>query len=245
MLRAEVITTMRSKALKLAIAGAIAFLIGLLSTIRSAPAQEPERFDMKVRTDFFAGFTGDKEALGRGMKACEDMLAVNPKHAQALVWHGGGVLYQASGAFQTGDQTKSRELWARGLQEMQTAVDLDPGNVAVRIPRGAVLLTATRYMPTLDMARPLIEKGLSDYERTYELQKPFFQNLGTHPRGELLFGLAEGYSRLGDAEKARGYFEQIRDELPDTAYARRANLWMETRSLPLNQTGCVGCHAGK
>ena len=36
---------------------------------------------------------------------------------------------------------------AQGLKEMDDAVALAPGNVSVRFPRGASLLTASRYMP--------------------------------------------------------------------------------------------------
>src|SRR5690348_3912511 len=126
---------MRRKKLKLALAALIAFLLGFLTTVRLAPAQE--RFDLKVRNDFFAGFAGNEAALARGMEACEAVLAKNPNDPQALVWHGGGLLYQAGGAFQRGDQNKGIDLWTRGLKEMKTAVELDPDSVGVRIPRGA------------------------------------------------------------------------------------------------------------
>ncbi len=49
---------MKHKKLKLAIAAVVAFLIGMLSTIRSAPAQD--RFDLKARNDFFAAFAGSR-----------------------------------------------------------------------------------------------------------------------------------------------------------------------------------------
>jgi len=231
---------MRRKSLKLAIAAIVAFLFGFVSTMRSAQ----ERFDLKVRNDFFSGFTGNAEALARGMKACEEVLAKNPKDPEALVWHGGGLLFQAGEAFRSGDQQKGMNLWTRGLAEMKTAVDLQPDNVAVRIPRGATLLATSRFVPP-EIGKPLIEDAVGDYQRTYEIQKDHFALLGTHPRGELLFGLAEGYGRLGDETKARQYFEQIQRDLPNTAYAKRADLWMQSKSLPLEQTGCVGCHVAK
>jgi hypothetical protein len=243
MLRTEV-NAMKRKKLKFAIAGAIAFLLGFLSAIRSAPAQQT-RFDKQVRDDFFMGFAGDKEALARGMKACDEALAANPGNAEAMVWHGSGVLSQATQSFRAGDQKKGFELWTRALKEMQAAVDLAPDSIAVRVPRGAVLLTASHYLPSPQMARPLIESGVADYQRSFEIQKPYFATLGTHPRGELLFGLAEGYGRLGDEAKAREYFEMILKDLPETTYAKRAAAWSETKSLPLNQTGCVGCHVGQ
>ena len=95
------------------------------------------------------------------------------------------------------------------------------------------------------MSKPLIADGVSDYQRAYDLQKDYFATLGTHPRGELLMGLADGYSRLGDQEKAAAYFDEIIRTLPDSAYAKRANMWNTTKSLPLEQTTCVGCHVSK
>jgi tetratricopeptide (TPR) repeat protein len=202
------------------------------------------QLDMKVRNYFFAGFSGDAAALERGMKICEEALAANPKDPEALVWHGSGEYFRAGEAFEKGDMQKGSALAQHGMKEMDDAVVIAPNNVSVRIPRGATLLTASRFMPG-EMGRPLIEKGLSDYERTLEVQAAFFAKLETHSRGELLFGLAEGYSRMGNDPKARSYFERIQAELKDTPYAKRAALWLETKSLPAAQTGCIGCHTGK
>jgi len=91
-------------------------------------------------------------------------------------------------------------------------VALAPDNVAVRIPRGAVLLTASHYIPDAGVARPLIADGVADYQRTYDLQKEYFATLGSHPRGELLFGLAEGYSRLGDQDIGRRVLRRDRQD---------------------------------
>jgi len=203
-----------------------------------------QRFDLKVRDDFFAGFSGDKESLNRAMKACEDALKEDAGNAQALVWHGSGLFFQSGQAFQAGDSQTGMDLYQRGMQEMESAVTMAPDDVAVRIPRGAVLLTGSREAPP-QMARPLIEKGLGDFEHSLELQADYWSMLGSHPRGELLFGLAEGYSRVGNPAKAQTYFERIQKELPDTLYAKRAAIWLDTKSLSRSQTGCIGCHTGK
>src|SRR5262245_43878976 len=99
------------------------------------PAQE--RFDMVVRTDFFAGFAGNREALARGMKKCEEILTANPKHAEAMVWHGAGLFFESGEAARAKDLLKSSDLYKRGLDEMAAAIGLAPENVAVIIPRGA------------------------------------------------------------------------------------------------------------
>jgi tetratricopeptide (TPR) repeat protein len=202
-----------------------------------------DRFDYKVRNYFFAGFSGNSASLEKGMKICETMLAENPKHAEAMVWHGAGLFYQAGQLFQKGDMQNGQEMWTRGLKEMDAAVVLDPDNLGVRIPRGAVLLTASHYVPSADMAKPLIEKGLNDFEKAYEMQSAQLDSMGTHPRGELLIGLADSYSRLGNQEKAQEFFEKIQKDLKGTPYEKSANIWLETKTLAPRQAGCLGCHA--
>ncbi len=204
-----------------------------------------QRFDLKVRTYFFAGFSGDTASLEKGMKMCEDSLATDPKNAEALVWHGGGLLFRAGQAFQKGDQQNGMQLWTRGLKEMDDAVEIAPEDLGVRIPRGAVLFASSRNLPSPEMARPLVEKAVSDFEEAYKLQGPDLTKLGTHPHGELLIGLADGYNRLGNQEKAQEWFERIQQDMPGTAYAKSAATWLETKSLAPEQAGCIGCHTGK
>jgi tetratricopeptide (TPR) repeat protein len=222
----------------------IAVLTLTLVAGTAARAQNPARFDMQVRNDFFAGFAGDAASLARGMAACERALADNPKHAEALVWHGSGLYFQAGAAFQSGDNQAGMDLFARGVKEMDDAVALAPDNVGVLIPRGAVLLTGTRFM-TAAMAKPLVEKALGDYEKTLALQSRsgVFTTLGDHPKGELLFGLAEGYARLGQTDKARTFFNQLVEVAPASGHAPQAKDYLATGELPKAQgLGCVGCH---
>ena len=219
---------------------AVLLLIGGASLL---PAQD--RFDFKVRNYFFAGFAGDAASLEKGMKICEDSLAADPKNAEALVWHGAGLFYASGQAFQKQDMQKGGELWARGLKEMDDAVALAPDQLGVVIPRGAVLLTASKYVPNPEMARPLIEKGVGDFEKSYQLQAPNLDKMGTHPRGELMIGLADGYNRLGNQEKAQEWFERIQKDMPGTAYEKSAATWLETKSLTPAQSGCLGCHTSK
>lgn len=207
--------------------------------------QSQERFDHLVRGDYFAGFAGNAEALERGMKKSEEALKENPKHAEALVWHGAGVFYLSGQAFQKKDMAKGMELYGKGLEEMNRAVALEPNNVGVRIPRASVLASAARTMPP-QMAKPLFESVIDDYYTVYQMQENRLDQLGTHPKGELLFGLADAFSRTGASEKADLYFTMLKDKLPNTAYAKRADKWFETKQpLAAAQSGCIGCHTGK
>ena len=208
-------------------------------------AQRPdrgERFDFLVRADFFAGYAGDQAALNRAMKLCEDTLAKNPKHAEAMVWHGGGLMYLAGQAFQKGDSRKGTDLWDRGLNEMDQAVGLEPANVGVLIPRGATLLAISRFAGQSGAQVSLLQKGVGDYERVIELQKTYFNALSGHARGELLFGLAEGWLRLGNSDKARTYFARIVNECKDSGRYRQAAQWIEKETLTSTTMSCTGCH---
>jgi len=216
------------------------------SSQTSTPSDSRERFDFLVREDFFAGFAGDQAALDRAMKLCEDTLAKNPNHSEALVWHGGGLVFRAGQAFTKSDIRTGTELWDKGLSEMDRAVELSPNSVGVLIPRGASLLTVSRFVPDKATSRSLLEKGVGDYEKVLEIQKPYFSKLSSHARSELLIGLAEGWVRLGNNDKARTYFQRIVNECKDSARSPQAAAWLEKGTLSgTDPMSCTGCHSKK
>jgi len=209
---------------------------------QQAGAATPQRFDYLVRADFFAGATGDDARLTKVIELCERTLADNPKHAEAMVWHGAAMLVRGGMAFQKGDSATGGPLFDRGLNEMNAAAALAPDSPGVLIPRAAVLFEATRSMPP-QIARPLLESAVADYERVLTVQSAYWSTLGDHGKGELLFGLAEGYARLGDQQKAREYFDRLIKDAPSSGQAPRAKQWIETGSVPKgNGLGCTGCH---
>ena len=85
------------------------------------------------------------------------------------------------------------------------------------------------------------KSAVEAFERALVIQTPDLPRMSEHSRGELLAGLAEGWSRLGDAEKARGYLQRIVKEVPDSRYSARARAWLEDgpQSGPLT---CLTCH---
>jgi len=213
--------------------------------VAAALLQAAERFDNLVRGDFFSGFAGDAAALDRGMKVCEAALAGNPQNAEALVWHGSGNVFLSGQAFRKGNYTTGSRLWGKGLQEMDDAVGLKPRNIAVLIPRGATLLAASAAQPSQEQTRPILEKGVADYEKVFEIQKPYFDTLSGHSRGELLFGLADGYNRLNRKDQARATFEALLAVGKASGHEAQARQWMEKGSYEKTQLSCTGCHTGK
>jgi tetratricopeptide (TPR) repeat protein len=211
------------------------------------PAKSQERFDKLVREDFFAGMMGDEMRLERGMKYCEDILAKNPRHADALVWHGGGLLTRAANAYRKGDSKLGDKLWSQGLKEMNEAVALAPDNIGIMVGRSATLIgLAQSGWDSSDVeSRALLESALLDYEKVYQKQRPYFSKLDEHSRGELLFGLASGWSILGDYEKARRYLNLIVKEVKGTQYETEAQMWLNDKAQRVVQHDCVGCHSGQ
>jgi tetratricopeptide (TPR) repeat protein len=217
-------------------------LLFALALGQAQPAATSQRFDYLVRADFFAGVAGDEVRLRKAIDLCEHTLAMDPQHPEALVWHGASLLVQGGQAFQKGEMSKGGPLVDRGLKEMSDAVMLSPDNPGVLIPRAAVLLEASRNMPP-EMARPLVMSALANYEHALTIQAPYFATLGDHGKGEILFGLAEGYARLGQADNARRYFERLINEAPTSGQLPKARQWMTDGTIPkANGTSCVGCH---
>ncbi len=209
--------------------------------VAQEPTEKPvERFDLEVREDLFRGFAGDAKALERGIQGCAAVLATNPKHAEALVWHGSALMFKAGQAFAKNDVPNGMQLWTRSLKEMDEAVKLAPNNVGVRIPRGAVLLAAARNVPIEAQAKMLLRKAKEDWEIVYKQHKNILEKLGKHPRGELLFGLAEAARRTGAEDQAKAYLQKILVLNPDTPYAREAKEWLAKPER--NTHNCIGCH---
>lgn len=205
-------------------------------------SDDDERFDLLVREDFFAGLLeADEAALERAMRLCEETLARDPDHAQAMVWHGAGVILRARAAFQAHRRDEGIRLWQQGLAEMDRAVELAPDDVGTRIPRGATLLAAAPFVPEAQRIA-LLDKGLSDYEEVLRLQQPYFDRLSRHARSQLLHGLADGWHRRGDTERARAYFARLAEVAGDSAYGERARAYLAGDTAP-RPMACGGCHA--
>lgn len=231
------LTSTCSRRTLLTMAATLAFSLGLASALAAA-----DRFDREVRPILFAGLGGNEAMLQKGLALCDEVLKADPKHAEALVWHGVGLGMLANNHFRRGDTAKGIEMWTRGVEEMNRAVAMVPDDLAVRIPRGALLLTATRFMPGNPQRIELLRVALSDYEAALVPQEAYLTTLSEHQKGELLFGLGEGYHRLGEASKARSHLERTVALLPGTEYARRARLLLDGKVLDGSQMGCVGCH---
>jgi tetratricopeptide (TPR) repeat protein len=213
----------------------------ILAGLATAVVLAADRFDHVVRNDFFIGFSGDAVALDRAMKVTEATLAENPKHAEALVWHGAGLLYRSGALFQQQDFQTAVPMFERAVKEMDQAVEIAPNHIGVRIPRGAALMVAARNISDPSRARPLFERAASDFQTAYDVQSAHLDELGDHPKSELLMGLADTYYRLGEENQARTYFEKLLAMGKASGHEAEAKEWLATKKLA-GKVKCVGCH---
>lgn len=212
----------------------------------TAPASAPrgpraDGFEYRVRSDFFDGLRGDKAALDRAIQVCEDTLAREPNHAEAMVWHGAGIMARASLAFRAGDRQTGRTLYQQALAEMDRAVALAPNRVGVRVPRGAVLLVTAGFVPEPEKAK-LVTRGASDYEVALAGQERYFTQLTLHAREQLLYGLTDAFATLGDTKKASAYYERMTTDAAGSPLLPRARARAAGEAVS-GPTPCGECHA--
>jgi hypothetical protein len=196
-----------------------------------------ERFDYRVREDMFRAFAGNEAAFNSAMAIIDQTLSASPDHAEALVWRGVGGFFQAGRA--SGDE--ARTLATSAMADMDRALQLEPRNIGVLIPRAAVLLVAARNQRDPARGRDFAMRAATGFETAFALRQGAFAGLGQHNRGEYLSGLAESWALAGNQGKAEDYLERILVELPGSRYAERAAAkladWSDRR--PLN---CQSCH---
>jgi hypothetical protein len=230
-----------SKAAAVALAVAV-FLLTFAAAPQARTTTPPaDRFDLTVRADFFAGFRGDAARLARGMKLCEDALSADPDHADALVWHGAGLMFLAGEAAARQDAETARERARRGREELDRAAGLAPDSLNVIIVRAVVLNAAAPNVSDRARSEAMQKAAVEGFERALAIQTPYLDRLSEHSRGELLGGLAEGWSRLGELDKARGYLQRMARELPDSRYAARARARLED-GPQAGPVTCLSCH---
>ena len=221
-------------------AGLLALSLALLLSV-SAAAQEPMRFDEKVREFFFAGFAGNDDALERGMAMADATLADEPDHPGALAWQATGWLFQSGMAYQRGDSGTGMALFDRSVAQFDRAVSLAPDSLEVLIPRAAAFQGTAPYVTHAPTRTMLLETVAGDYRKVLDLRAPIFGVLSVHSRGELLGGLADALWRLERRDEAQAYLQRMITELPESPYALMAQQQLDEPEESAQFT-CLGCH---
>lgn len=223
---------------------AVLFTAGMaiLAAQPARPANVP--IHTWVREDIFAGLLDqDLERFGRGEEKIREYLAETPGRPDALGWMAGIKLHRAALAFDAGKTAEAELLMGEALQAMDTAVRNGPENFGMHATIGGSIVTIANKLPDRYYA-PLMERARTHFATLYKAQSPALSKLPLHMKGELLAGVAETEFRVGDRAKAETVLTQILKELPDTAYAENAQVWLAQPAAVTKNTKlvCQSCH---
>ncbi len=152
-------------------------------------------------------------------------------------------MYKSGGLFQAGKMADGIKEWDGGLADMDRAVELEPKSVGVRIPRAAVLTSASSAAPPA-MAKPLLEKLRGDMEYSLQSHGKDWADLGDHNKGEVRMALAYAYRRLNEPDKSAAQLKLVTEELTGSKWATRAEEWLKAKPDAKLTHNCIGCHKG-
>jgi hypothetical protein len=186
-------------------------------------------FERRVRDDYFAALRGDEAALARVERVCDEVLAREPQHAEALVWKGSVLAVRSGKAYRGLSIRTGQRLWDQSLALMARARELEPGNASIMLARGQCLIHMAGFHLDRRVRRELTALGVQDLTGVMPLIAERFPRWTPSEQGELLTTLAQGHDRLGQTEQARVLYQRVLDELPGTPHAQRAKGWMDTR----------------
>ncbi len=207
------------------------FSLGISENIFAQEKQSAPKFNAELEKDFQKGSAGDEAALARAVKAADEILAINPKNAETLLWCGATGLSQAGKAFQSGNFAEGSELWQKALDNMKSAVEIAPDNISIRMIRAAALSTAAKHFPAPEVVRNLRETVIADYEKVLTLTSENFKATPEKRRQQILSGLADAYDKLGDKTKARVFYRRLVEETSEAGKTRETSLeWLKANN---------------
>ncbi len=184
-------------------------------------------FEREVFADFVQAAQGNKEARQRLLATCERALEADPQHAEAIAWRGAAKMFEAGDASSSGDFRAAMNHTNASLTDLNKARDLEPENPGVRMVAANMLLSLAKYHPIENMASGYAKQGIED--ANVALSK-LYDNWDKQPaevKGQLLLGVAEAYDNLGEATKARDWFNRVIGAVPGTTWAEQAQAWID------------------
>lgn len=193
-----------------------------------------------VREDLFAAvMVDDREAIERGSKKLDAVLAANPDDAVAKSWRVLELLTRAAWADQKNDTAASKSLMEKALALRASIVDKKDAGVQT-VLGGSLLFYAAKSPANATEA--MYRDGRDHLVWVRKVQEAMLPKMPPHFSGELLSQLAFASDRLADQESKAKYLAEMKQYLAGTAYERRADKW---QTMPIKDwTGaqCISCH---
>jgi len=197
-----------------------------------------------VREDIFAGvMVNDLEALARGEKKLQVILAENPKDAPALAWMGLAMSVRMREARKNGDEPAYARLLVAREETMRKALEArNPADLSPFIIIGGSQIIGAEHAPEAQKAA-MYREGRENLRKVLEGQKAYFNQLPPHMRGEMWSQLALASDRLGDTAERDRILSEMVTKLAGTPYENRAKRWQKAPELKSEADHrCISCH---
>jgi len=213
-----------------------------LAGLAADALDKPEKITVHtwVREDLFAGMlVDDKEALERGAKKLDRLLAASPDDEVAISWRMFEYMTRAAWANDSGDHAAAAKLVERALALRQRIVTTNDQGANI-VVGGSLLLYAARSPKHATEA--MYRDGRDHLVKVRKAQDAYFAKLPPHFSGELLSQLVFAADRLGDKDAKEQYIGEMKKLLAGTPYGRRAEKWQSMEIKDWNTVRCISCH---
>lgn len=156
------------------------------------------------------GASGDGGAVDKGIRVFDQLLAIDSTNAAAVAYRGALWTMQGRDSWWPPNKLKYMK---KGCEELDRAIEMDPGNIMVHLIRGINGLGLPDYAGRLSTS-------LEDF--IVLLRRPDFQEQTKELKAVIFYYGGVAHKRADDYDKARELFKRAIAILPGSEYAKRS-----------------------
>lgn len=179
-------------------------------------------FDRLVHGDYVKAAMGDELSRQRLVRACEGAITDDARHAEAIAWRGAARMFDAAAASDGGDFMAAMNHVNAALNDLKAARELEPENPGVRLIAAQTLLSLAANHPIEAMAKNYAKQGIDDARAGLAALHANWHEQPADLKGRLLFGVAQAYEQLGQAQQARDWYNRAIGAVPGGDWAAQA-----------------------
>jgi tetratricopeptide (TPR) repeat protein len=156
------------------------------------------------------GASGDGSAVDKGIRVLNQLLAIDSTNAVAVAYR--GALWTMRGRDSWWPPNKLKYM-KKGCEELDRAIEMDPGNIMVHLIRGINGLGLPDYAGRLSTS-------LEDF--IVLLRRPDFPEQTKELKAVIFYYGGVAHKRADDYDRARELFKRAIAILPGSEYAKRS-----------------------
>jgi tetratricopeptide (TPR) repeat protein len=156
--------------------------------------------------------SGEASAVDKGISIFDRLLAIDTTNAVAVAYRGALLTMRGRDSWWPPNKLKYMR---QGCQELDRAIEMDPGDIMVHLIRGINGLVLPDYAGRLPTS-------LEDF--ILLLRRPDFQEQTKELKAVILYYGGVAHKRADDYERARELFKRAIAVLPGSDYAKRSQV---------------------